>query len=160
MNRVLRKINKYIVIAFVFAIILVAISIHMIPRLYTQKKLSDLRLEDVLKIVYVEYEGKPLSSPVKSKKYCILDEDDQLVRTFLKLYKDGDINVAEPAEESSSMLFFYLEDGAVVNAYVAGDVLGFQYGKYWIKVDGVDSIISSMETLEHMSVEKLSINFR
>lgn len=148
------KIKKRLVLCF--GVLIIALSIWLGPFVAARVELSNLKIEDVSKIIYVQYEDKPLSSKVKSKKFITAVDDEKQMKNFVSMFQEGDIQLTHIDKKTSDMLFLYFEDDRVVNAYVVGDYLGFQYGKYWVELKNIDSFITSMEQINDVEVKELS----
>jgi len=141
-----------------FGVLVVALSIWLIPFAIARVELSNLKIEDVSKIIYVQYEDMPLTSEVKNKRTLTAVNDEKQLKDFVSMFQEGDVKLKATDTKTSDMLFLYFEeDDRVVNAYVVGDSLGFQYGKYWVELNDIDSLITSMEQLNNVEVQDLTL---
>ena len=61
------------------------------------------------------------------------------------------------SQPSNRMLFFYHGDGRILNAYVQGNLLGFDYGRSWIRVQELGGIIDDLKFVELIGVKEDSL---
>ncbi len=113
-------------------------------------------LEAVERIEYIEYQGEPFSSGIKLKKGISLEEDPSIIgRIREELTLSNRVRV--DSQPSNRMLFFYHGDGRILNAYVQGDLLGFDYGRSWIRVQELGGIIDDLKFVELIGVKEDSL---
>ena len=148
------KMKKRLVLCF--GVLIIALSIWLGPFVSARVALSSLKIENVSKIIYVQYEDIPLSSKVKSKKCITAVNNQKQIKNFVNMFQDGNIQLKHIDKKTSNMLFLYFEDDRVVNAYVENNCLGFKYGKYWVKLKDIDGFISSMERVDYVEIKELS----
>lgn len=158
MGRIIEIIKNKKRLALGIVVACIIISFWLVPSIITRVGLSKLKVEDVSKIVYVQYEDMPLSSEVKSKRVITVADNKAGVQDFLKLFQDSDVILRQSNKKTSDMIFLYFVDDSVVNAYVVGDILGFQYGKYWVDMKDIDGFIMQMIPLENIEVKPKTLN--
>ena len=148
--------KKRYTILGIIAVLTLILSIQLFPFVYTKWKLSTIPIEEVSEIIYAKYEKDPLSSEIVEKKYCSKADSESTVEKFVKSFHNGKIKTWQSDKVSSEMLFLYFEDDTVVNAYILGDKIGFQYGKYWVDMDDMEGFLLSMKPVERIEVKELS----
>ncbi|MPW25901.1 hypothetical protein GC105_08870 [Alkalibaculum sp. M08DMB] len=139
-------------LTLLICIFLILLLIWLTPFIYTKFKLSALHVEEVSKIVYVQYEGMPLSSKINIKKYFSVNEDKLKLEEFVTMFENGKYISKKTNPKTSEMFFLYFEDDTVVNAYVVDNTLGFQYGEYWVNIEGLEEFMSSMKPMELIEI--------
>lgn len=147
--------------AIKYSIIFVSIVLIMfvlLPFIKIQISLASLNMKNISKIVYAEYEDVPFSSNIKLKKEFIHTENKEEIDEFIKKFKNGTIKLYKNNIESSKMLFIYLEDDRIVNAYVSDDMLGLKYGKYWLSVKEIDELIGKMKVVDIIEIKEITSN--
>lgn len=145
------KISGYI-IGILFIIL------FLIPFIRIQLHITGLRLINIDKIEYVQYEGDAFESNIISKKKLSYDIDQEKMRELLKNINNGTIHIYIHSDRSSQMLFFYLKDGRIINAFIDKDRLGFDYGKSWIKVKDLGKILEVMSDEATIVVSPINQN--
>lgn len=109
--------------------------------------------EGVERIEYIEYEGEPFSSAIRLKKELFLKEDPSIIQRI-----QGELTLSNrekvQSQSCNRMLFFYHRDGSILNAYVQGDLLGFDYGSSWIRIQELSTIIDDLTLVERIKVKE------
>jgi len=123
-------------------------------RLSTLNTMEELQLNKANKIIYVKYEGEPLSSDIIHQKYYDKEEHPTLFNEMISSIEEGQIPLLKNDIVTSEMLFFYVGD-KVTNATVDGEYLGFQYGEYPLKIEGLKDKINSMQEYESTVIEEV-----
>ena len=70
--------------------------------------------------------------------------------TIRILGKISTVNSRRTRSNSKKVMFFYYDNGEVLNAYIKEDCLGFNYGKKWVRVKGLGNFINSMNPLDRI----------
>ena len=115
-----------------------------------------MELNKVERIEYVEYEGIAFSSPIKIKKVLLIENNKTILDDLIEEIHLMD-RKKNPIQKCNKILFFYHGNGKVFNAYVENDLLGFNYGDQWLRVDQLDHIIEDMNLVEPLKIKSDSI---
>lgn len=151
-KRLLETVRKHKVITCcLIAFLLIILSVVM-PFIKVKSGITDLSLKEINKIIYAKYEVEPLASDIQILKEADSQQNKE-IDEFKNMMDNGKVKIYPSEVSTSEMIFIYLEDGRVVNAYVNNDMLGFNYGKYWITLDGVQSWIDNMEIRDKIKVK-------
>lgn len=149
------KLRKWWVVGGLFLIIVLVIGM-LLPTWLFKWQISRMELDKVERVEYIEYEGNAFSSPIKIKKALSIEKN----RTILDNLIEG-INVIDRKKNDSQLcnkiLFFYHSNGEIFNAYVEEDLLGFNYGDKWLRVEKLNYIIEDMNLVESMRIKEDNI---
>lgn len=134
----------WIICCLALSILLVSV---FIPRWLFKFHIGKMGLEKVERIEYVEYEGDPFCSSIKIKKVASRGDNRNTINDFLD--KISRVNKKERAmNNSNKVLFFYYDNGKILNAYIKDNYLGFNYGKTWLEIKELENTIDSMNFVE------------
>lgn len=155
-----KKINYFLLAnkgkVFIIMGIMLVLSFVIIPFIRIKIGLGNLAINDIDKIVYAKYEGQPLSTKIKELKETDSGAKEEIVlfsdifdKASIKLYPNKHVTTSE-------MVFIYLKDGRVENAYVVDEMLGFKYGEYWVEAKGFNSFLRTMNIKDPIEIKELS----
>jgi hypothetical protein len=82
----------------------------------------------------VEYEDVAFESDILSSK-TLEDDNEEIFQDLMDAMNMQNIAFIHK-KTTSVVVFFYYEDGSVMNAYIDGNKMGLSYGSVWIKVKG------------------------
>ncbi len=130
-------------------ILLILVGGIFLPRWMFKLQINKMELDKVERVEYVEYEGDPFCSAIKIKKVANRGDNGSTIENFIG--KISTVNKQEEARSNSKkVMFFYYDNGEVLNAYIKEDCLGFNYGKKWLRVKGLGNFINSMNPLDRI----------
>jgi hypothetical protein len=113
---------------------------------------KNLGIENAVKITYVQYVGEAFASSVKVQRTL---EDEGAVKEFTETVSQGKIPYAQKGKAENSVVFFHMENGDRISAFVDGANLGFNYGKLWIKTGDLSDRFDIMEEQDLVKIKDL-----
>lgn len=123
-----------------------------IPFISNKLAFDGMLLESSGRITLVRYAGEPFQSSVD---WIRESEDQQANQNFVKLIREGKAYLYKEGQPGSDVLFFHLDDGSVLTAFVDTGRLGLQYGKVWVEVEDWSAFYDSMTQVELVDVKDL-----
>lgn len=146
--------RKWWLVGGIFLIIAMVIGMRL-PTWVFKWQISKMDLDKVERVEYIEYEGNAFSSPIRIKKALSIEN-----KTILDSLIEGIYDIDRKKNNiqyCNKILFFYHSNGEIYNAYVEGDLLGFNYGDKWLRVEKLDYIIEDMNLVETLKINEDNI---
>ncbi len=149
------KSRKWWIVGGVFLIIALVIGM-LLPNWILKWQINKMELDKVERVEYIEYEGNAFSSPIKIKKDLSLEKNKIILDNLIKGINEIDRKKYE-SQQCNKILFFYHSNGEIFNAYVEEDLLGFNYGDKWLRVEKLNYIIEDMNLVESIRIKEENI---
>jgi hypothetical protein len=110
-----------------------------------QSRYLRLRIFDkeIVSMELVEYEDVAFESDILSSK-TLEDDNEEIFQDLMDAMNMQNIAFIHK-KTTSVVVFFYYEDGSVMNAYIDGNKMGLSYGSVWIKVKGLSEILKQFQ---------------
>lgn len=140
---------RWVILSLALVVLLAGL---LIPLIRKNLAFDRIPLEDTVRITLVRYTGEPFSSPVD---WIRQSEDQGKNDGFVTFLREGSPRVFTGGETGSDVLFFHLNDGEVLPAFVDEGQLGFQYGRLWVKVEDWNDFYDAMSLVELVNVKDL-----
>ena len=149
------KQKKWWMVGVIVFILILVVGL-LFPKWVFKWQIGKMELNKVERVEYIEYEGTAFSSPIKIKKVLSIENnktilDDLIEEIYLMDRKKNSI------QQCNKILFFYHSNGKIFNAYIENDLLGFNYGNQWLRVEQLNHIIEDMHLVEPLKIKSDSI---
>lgn len=124
----------------------------VVPLVRNNLAFDKLPLEKTVYITLVHYVEEPYRSSVDRVRRST---DPKVNEEFLERIRQGKKPLYEKGEAGREILFFHLDNGEVLPAYVDDNQLGFQYGGLWVVLEDFSDFTDAMEEVELVEVKDL-----
>lgn len=133
--------KKKTAVIFVSAVSLFLLAV-LVPFGVQQIRLDrlDISGKEIVSAELIVYAGDAFSSNIVAGKVITDSEVIDNIYSQLNMKK---ISLYNPTA-SSTVLFITFADGSVMDCFVNGDNIGFDYGRVWVKVDGFGNIVDDI----------------
>ncbi len=135
------------------AIALLAAGVIFHPMITSRMAFNSLDIENTIKITYVKYAGEAFVSSIEEQKVL---EDENKVRDFAEAISKGKMPYGINGEPGSRVVFFHMENGDRISAFIDGDNLGFNYGDLWVETGDLSDRFDIMENQDLVKIKDLT----